>query len=82
MVIFAWGKFHENIGKTFHMGLIFMILLIFTSQNHMGFILRGRNFREEVNIAKKAKITPYEKYPRLQYISKCHSETLPDNIPQ
>ena len=30
-VIFAGGKFSENIGKTFHVGIIFMILLLFPS---------------------------------------------------
>ena len=29
VVIFAGGKFRENVGKTFHMGVIFTILLIF-----------------------------------------------------
>ena len=31
MVIFAGGKFRENVGKTFHVGEIFMILLLFPS---------------------------------------------------
>ena len=29
VVIFAGGKFRENVGKTFHVGVIFTILLIF-----------------------------------------------------
>ena len=29
VVIFAGGKFRENVGKTFHMGVIFAIFLIF-----------------------------------------------------
>ena len=29
MVIFAGGKFRENVGKTFHVGVIFTIILIF-----------------------------------------------------
>ena len=29
VVIFAGGKFPENVGKTFHMGVIFTILLLF-----------------------------------------------------
>ena len=28
---FRWGKFRENVGKTFHVGVIFTILLIFPS---------------------------------------------------
>ena len=29
MVIFAGGKFPEHFGKTFHKGVIFMVLLLF-----------------------------------------------------
>ena len=29
VVIFAGGKFHENVSKTFHVGVIFTIILIF-----------------------------------------------------
>ena len=38
VVIFAGGKFRENVGKTFHVGVIFTILLIYPSERHMGFI--------------------------------------------
>ena len=31
MVIFAGGKFRKNVSKTFHVGVIFMILLLFPS---------------------------------------------------
>ena len=31
VVIFAWGKFHENVGKTFHVGVNFRVLLLFPS---------------------------------------------------
>ena len=31
VVIFAGGKFREIVGKTFHVGVIFTILLIFPS---------------------------------------------------
>ena len=31
VVIFAGGKFRENVGKTFHAGVIFTILLLFPS---------------------------------------------------
>ena len=36
VVIFAGGKFRENAGKTFYVGVIFTILLIFPSYRHMG----------------------------------------------
>ena len=29
VVIFAGGKFHKNIRKTFHLGVIFMIIHLF-----------------------------------------------------
>ena len=38
VVIFAGGKFRENVGKKFHVGVIFTKLLLFSSQRHMGFI--------------------------------------------
>ena len=31
VVIFAGGKFREHVGKTFHVGVIFTILLLFPS---------------------------------------------------
>ena len=31
VVIFAGGKFRENVGKIFHVGVIFTILLLFPS---------------------------------------------------
>ena len=31
MVIFTWGKIRENVGNTFHKGVIFTILLLFPS---------------------------------------------------
>ena len=31
VVIFAWGEFRENVGKTFHVRFIFTILLLFPS---------------------------------------------------
>ena len=31
VIIFAGGKFRENVGKTFRMGVIFTILLLFPS---------------------------------------------------
>ena len=38
-------KFHKNVGKTFHVGVIFTYLLIFPKVIQVLF-LRGGNFRE------------------------------------
>ena len=38
VVIFAGGKFRENVGMTFHAGVIFTILLLFPSLMYVGFI--------------------------------------------
>ena len=38
VVIFAGGNFRENVGKTFHVGVIFTILLLFPSQRRIGLI--------------------------------------------
>ena len=50
VVIFAGGKFRENVGKTFHVGVLFMLLLL-----HKGtWVLfpRWGNFREKDKSAK------------------------------
>ena len=46
VVIFAGGKFRENVGKTFHVGVIFTILLIFPHKGIWFLFSRGGNFRE------------------------------------
>ena len=38
VVIFVGGKFRENASKTFHMGVIFTILLLSPSLRHIDFI--------------------------------------------
>ena len=38
VVIFAGEKFCDNVGKTFHVGVIFTILLLFSLLRYMGFI--------------------------------------------
>ena len=38
VVIFAGGKFREYVCTTFHVGVIFTILLLFPSYRHMGLI--------------------------------------------
>ena len=37
VVIFPGGKFRENVGRTFYMGIIFTKLLLYPSERHMGF---------------------------------------------
>ena len=62
VVIFAGGKFRENVGKTFHAGVIFTILLFFLYKVIWVLFSRGGNFREEDQSAKIAKITPTRKF--------------------
>ena len=60
MVIFAWGKFRENIGKTFSRGGNFHSYFL-----HKGIwvlFLHGGNFCAD---NKSAKITPVQKFPRF-----------------
>ena len=59
MVIFTGGKVRENAGKTFHVGVIFTILLLYKGIWVL-FSCRG-NFRDE------RENTPTRKFPRLQY---------------
>ena len=47
MVLFAGGKIREYVSKTFHVGVIFAILLLFPSLRHMGLFSRGGYFREK-----------------------------------
>ena len=68
VVISAGGKFRENVGKTFYVGVIFTILLLLPSYRYMGLIFAWVFFfREEDISAKNAKITPTRELPRLQY---------------
>ena len=66
VVIFAGGKFRENVGKTFHVGVIFTILSYFVHKAVWALFSRGGNFREEDKSAKNAKIIPTRNFPRLQ----------------
>ena len=55
MVIFVGGKFRENVGKKFHVGVIFIIL-------HKGILILfscGGNFCEEDLSAKNTKISTF-----------------------
>ena len=67
VVIFAGGKFRENIGKTFCVGVISRYYSYFLHKGIWVLFSRGGNFREEDKSAKNAKITPTRKFPRLQY---------------
>ena len=67
MVIFAGGKFHENVGKTFHMGVIFTILLVFPYKGIWVLFSCGGNFWKEDKSVKNTKITPTRKCPCLQF---------------
>ena len=64
IVIFTGGNFMKKY-RTFHMGVIFTILLQFPSYV---FYFRVRDFPEEGNIVKNAKITTMRKFPRLKYL--------------
>ena len=62
MVIFTGEKFRENVGKTFHMGVIFMILLLIIS-----FIKSyGFYFRVGVIFAKETKSWKTRKLPQCE----------------
>ena len=57
--LFSLGeKFRENVGKTFHVDVIFTILLLFLHKGIWVLFSRGGNFCEEDKSAKNAKITP------------------------
>ena len=63
VVIFAGGKFRENVDKTFHVGVIFTILLPFPSQKGYGFYFRvGVIFEEKANTRKTRKLPPRENF--------------------
>ena len=65
VVIFAGGKFRENVRKIFHVGVIFTILLLFPSYRHIGFIFawglfsRRRQKREKRENYPHAKISTF-----------------------
>ena len=59
---FAGGKFCENVDKTFQVGVIFTMLLIFSSYRHMGFIFARGNFCEEDKSEKNAKLPPRKNF--------------------
>ena len=74
MVIFAGGKFRENVGKTFHLWVIFTILLIYPSERHMGFIFAwGVIFAKMTKSRKPRKLPPREISTFTVAFSNCHA---------
>ena len=62
MVIFAGGKFRENVGKAFHVGVIFTKLL-FSFINAYGFYFRvGGIFVRKTKARKTQKLPPRENF--------------------
>ena len=60
---FRWGKFHENIGKTFHVGVIFTKPLLFPSWEVLWVLFsRGGIFCEEDKSAKTQKLPPHKNF--------------------
>ena len=63
MVIFDGGKFRENVGKTFQVGVIFMILLPFSFIKAYGFYFRmGVIFARKTKVGKMRKYRPSENF--------------------
>ena len=67
MVIFAGGKFRENVDKTFHVGVIFTILLILLS--HLGFIFARGKFSRKRRYCEKRKNFPHAKISNFTVMS-------------
>ena len=63
VVIFAGGKFCENVGKTFHIGVIFRIHSYFLHKGLCILFSYGDNFREGDKSVKNVKINPTRKFP-------------------
>ena len=61
VVIFAGGKFRENVGKTFHVGVISRNYSYFLHKCIWVSFSRGSNFRKEDKSQKNANITPTQK---------------------
>ena len=62
VVIFELEKIRGNIGITFLLEVIFMIILL--SPKVLVLFFRGEIFCKEGNIVKSVKIAPVPKYPR------------------
>ena len=63
VVIFAMGIFLKNVGKTFHVRVIFTILsLHFLHKGIRVLFPHGSTFREEDKSAKKRKLPPHENF--------------------
>ena len=71
VVIFAGGKFRENGGKTFHVGVIFPILLLFSFIKAYGFYFRtGVIFAKKTKVRKTRKLPPRENFHVYSITSK------------
>ena len=66
MVIFAGEKLCENVGNTFHVGVIFTILPSFFHKVIGVLFSRCGNFGEEDKSAKNEKLLSTRKFPHLQ----------------
>ena len=66
--IFTGGKFRENSGKTFQVGVIFTIFTYLFSC--------GGNFYEEGHIAKKHENYPYAKISMFTVFYCCHTASF------
>ena len=66
VVIFAGGKFRENVGKTFNVGVFSQYYFIFLHKGIRALFSSGVNFCKEDKSVKNAKITPTRKFPCLQ----------------
>ena len=64
MVIFAGGKFCENVGKTFHVGVIFTIFILpFSLIKSYGFYFHaGEIFAKKAILRKTQKLPPCENF--------------------
>ena len=65
---FCWDEFRGNVGKTFHLGVFSRNYSYFLHKFIWVLFSRGGNIREEDKSAKNMKITPTQKFPRLQYL--------------
>ena len=58
---FRLGKISQNLGNTFHVGVIFTILLLFPKMSHLGFIFAWGKFLRRMQYRGKHKNYPHMK---------------------
>ena len=72
---FLGGKFHEKVGKNFHMGENFQDISPISLIKSFGFYFpMGEILAKKVMSQKNPKIIPTQKFPRLQYNNICGIE--------